>query len=86
MELASMIDLFPTIANLVGATMPDVVIDGIDMAPILFKNSKVCIVLGFFFGGGLTMKFNVLEIVTKEVFKFLCFILNSSVDNLHITR
>ena len=52
MELASMIDLFPTIANLVGATMPDVVIDGIDMAPILFKNSKVCIVLGFFFGGG----------------------------------
>ena len=42
MELASIMDLFPTIANLVGATMPSVAIDGIDMAPILFKNAKVC--------------------------------------------
>ena len=46
MELASIMDLFPTIANLVGAKMPNVTIDGIDMAPILFKNSKVCKVLG----------------------------------------
>ena len=46
MELASIMDLFPTIANLVGATMPSVAIDGIDMAPILFQNSKVGKVLG----------------------------------------
>ena len=38
MQFASTLDLLPTIFNLVGATIPnDRVIDGYDMAPILFK-------------------------------------------------
>ena len=46
MELATTLDIFPTIAKLVGAKMPDVPIDGIDMAPILFTdNPKVCVLV-----------------------------------------
>ena len=42
-QMAATIDLFPTIAKLTGAAMPDnVTIDGIDMSPFLFGNSTVC--------------------------------------------
>lgn len=41
-ELASALDLLPTFANLAGAPLPDVIIDGVDMADILFNNGKVC--------------------------------------------
>ena len=40
-QLAQTLDLFPTIAKLVGAELPNVTIDGIDMAPILFGDGKV---------------------------------------------
>ena len=37
-KLSSTLDLLPTIFNLVGAKVPqDRIIDGVDMAPILFK-------------------------------------------------
>ena len=43
MQFASTLDLLPTIFNLVGATIPsDCLIDGYDMAPILFKRGQVC--------------------------------------------
>ena len=43
-QLASTLDLLPTIFNLAGAQIPqDRIIDGVDMAPILFKSGKqVC--------------------------------------------
>ena len=42
-QFASTLDLLPTIFNLVGATIPnDRVMDGYDMAPILFKRGQVC--------------------------------------------
>ena len=34
-------DVFPTLMNLVGGKLPDVTMDGMDMAPILFNNQKV---------------------------------------------
>ena len=41
-QLAATIDLFPTIARLTGAAMPNnVTIDGIDMSPFLFGNGTV---------------------------------------------
>ena len=41
-QLAATIDLFPTIAQLTGAAMPNnVTIDGIDMSPFLFGNGTV---------------------------------------------
>ncbi|XP_054749201.2 arylsulfatase A-like [Lytechinus pictus] len=39
-ELASQIDLLPTIANITGATLPEVLLDGVDMSPILFEGKK----------------------------------------------
>ena len=42
-QFASTLDLLPTVFNLVGATIPnDRVMDGYDMAPILFKRGQVC--------------------------------------------
>ena len=41
MQLAATLDVFPTVAKLVGAKLPDVTMDGFDMAPILFQNGKV---------------------------------------------
>lgn len=41
MQLAATLDVFPTVAKLVGAKLPDVTMDGFDMAPILFENGKV---------------------------------------------
>ena len=40
-QLAATLDLFPTIAPLAGATLPNVTLDGFDMAPILFENGMV---------------------------------------------
>nr|XP_054764600.1 arylsulfatase A-like [Lytechinus pictus] len=38
--LASNLDFLPTIANLVGADLPSVTLDGVDMAPILFEGKQ----------------------------------------------
>ena len=40
-QLAATLDVFPTVAKLAGAKIPDVTMDGFDMAPILFDNGKV---------------------------------------------
>ena len=41
-QLASTLDLLPTIFNLVGAKVPDgTVLDGVDMAPVLFNHAHV---------------------------------------------
>ena len=40
-QLAATLDIFPTVAKLVGAEIPEVTMDGFDMAPILFENGKV---------------------------------------------
>ncbi len=40
-QLAATLDVFPTVAKLVGAKFPEVTMDGFDMAPILFDNGKV---------------------------------------------
>ena len=34
-------DIFPTLMNLVGGKLPNVTLDGVDMAPILFDNKEV---------------------------------------------
>ena len=39
--MAATLDLFPTIAKLAGAKMPQVTMDGVDMSPIIFGNGKV---------------------------------------------
>ncbi|XP_061752181.1 arylsulfatase A-like [Nerophis ophidion] len=39
-ELASTLDILPTIAGLAGARVPPVVLDGVDMADILFNHGK----------------------------------------------
>ena len=41
LQLAATLDLFPTLVKLVGADLPNVTIDGIDMSPILFGDGKV---------------------------------------------
>ncbi|XP_064396908.1 arylsulfatase A-like [Halichondria panicea] len=40
MEVAATVDVFPTLMNLVGGKLPNVTMDGVDMAPILFNNQK----------------------------------------------
>ena len=40
-QLAATLDLLPTIVKLAGATLPDAIIDGVDMTPILFRNGQV---------------------------------------------
>ena len=40
LQLAATLDLFPTLVKLVGADLPNVTIDGIDMSPILFGDGK----------------------------------------------
>ena len=42
LQLAATVDIFPTVMNLVGGKLPDVTLDGVDMAPILFDNKEVC--------------------------------------------
>ena len=39
--MAGTVDIFPTLMNLVGGKLPNVTMDGVDMAPILFDNKKV---------------------------------------------
>ena len=40
-------DVFPTVMNLVGGKLPDVTLDGVDMAPILFDNKEVSNMFAF---------------------------------------
>ena len=40
-QLASTMDLLPTISGITGAPLPDVTLDGVDMAPILFEQKQV---------------------------------------------
>lgn len=39
--MASTLDILPTIANLAGAKLPQVMLDGVDMTNILFSQGKV---------------------------------------------
>ena len=41
MQLAATVDIFPTVMKLAGANLPNVTLDGVDMAPILFDNAQV---------------------------------------------
>ena len=41
-QMGATLDLFPTIASLAGAELPNVAMDGFDMAPILLDNKQVC--------------------------------------------
>lgn len=41
MQVASNVDLFPTVMNIAGASLPDVTLDGVDMSPILFEDKPV---------------------------------------------
>lgn len=40
-EIASTLDILPTIANLAGAKLPKVMLDGVDMTEILINRGKV---------------------------------------------
>ena len=40
-QLAATLDIFPTIATLAGADLPNVKMDGYDMTPIILKNQQV---------------------------------------------
>lgn len=42
-ELASTLDILPTVASLAGAKLPQVMLDGVDMTNILFSQGKVLI-------------------------------------------
>eukprot|EP00057_Strongylocentrotus_purpuratus_P034900 XP_796991.4 PREDICTED: arylsulfatase A [Strongylocentrotus purpuratus] len=39
-ELAAQIDILPTIAKITGAVLPEVILDGVDMSPILFEQNQ----------------------------------------------
>lgn len=40
-EIASTLDILPTFANLAGAKLPQVMLDGVDMTEILVKQGQV---------------------------------------------
>ena len=40
--MAATVDLMPTFAAVTGASLPSVVLDGVDMSPFLFNNQPVC--------------------------------------------
>lgn len=40
-EIASILDILPTIASLAGAKLPQVMLDGVDMTQILVSQGKV---------------------------------------------
>ena len=40
-EMASTLDILPTIASLAGAKLPQVMLDGVDMTEILVNQGKV---------------------------------------------
>ena len=42
-ELASTLDILPTVAALAGVPLPNVTLDGYDLSPVLFGNGKVSI-------------------------------------------
>lgn len=42
-EMASTLDILPTIASLAGAKLPQVMLDGVDMTNILISQGKVLI-------------------------------------------
>lgn len=43
--MASTLDILPTIANLAGAKLPEVILDGVDMTQILVSQGKVMALL-----------------------------------------
>lgn len=40
-ELASSLDLLPTLASLTGAPLPNVTLDGVDLSPLLLGTGRV---------------------------------------------
>ena len=44
MQLGATVDLMPTIANITGASLPKVALDGIDLSPLLFHNMNVSLI------------------------------------------
>lgn len=40
-EIASTLDILPTVASLAGAQLPKVVLDGVDMTELLIKHGRV---------------------------------------------
>lgn len=55
-ELASTLDILPTMAGLAGATLPPVMLDGFDMTDILFEHGKVAAIFLMFTKAGTTSR------------------------------
>ncbi|XP_070577434.1 arylsulfatase A-like isoform X1 [Ptychodera flava] len=65
-ELASTLDLLPTIVNLVNGTLPEVTLDGYDIRSILFQRSKSPREVFYYFYSQMSPKYGVYAIRYKQ--------------------
>ncbi|XP_070577448.1 arylsulfatase A-like [Ptychodera flava] len=65
-ELASTLDLLPTIVNLVNGTLPEVTLDGYDIGSILFQRSKSPREVFYYFYSQMSPKYGVYAIRYKQ--------------------